>query len=98
MAHPARYEGLPNVVLEAMSVGVPVVVTDTQPGILDFVKHEITGLVVPGESAASLAGAMRRLCDDESLRALLGRAGREAIRPCLPEQAIKTWDNAIGNI
>lgn len=98
MAHPARYEGLPNVVLEAMSVGVPVVVTDTQPGILDFVKHETTGLVVPSESAASLAGAMRRLCDDESLRTLLGRAGQDAIRPCLPEQAIKTWDNVIGNI
>ena len=95
LAHPARYEGLPNVVLEAMSVGVPVVVTDTQQGILDFVSHEKTGLVVPSESESSLATAMRRLIDDEPLRAFLGRAGREAIQPCLPEQAMKIWDNVI---
>ena len=96
MAHPARYEGLPNVVLEAMSVGIPAVVTDTQPGILDFVQHEKTGLVVPGESVPSLAAAMRRLSDDESLRIRLAGAAREDIRPCLPDQAIKAWDSAIG--
>ena len=96
MAHPARYEGLPNVVLEAMSVGIPAVVTDTQPGILDFVQHEKTGLVVPGESVPSLAAAMCRLSDDESLRVRLGGAAREAIRPCLPDQALKAWDSAIG--
>ena len=95
LAHPARYEGLPNVVLEVMSTGVPVVVTDTQPGILDFVKHEKTGLVVPGESVRCLTAAMRRLCDDATLRAQLGNAAREAIRPCLPGQAIKTWDTVI---
>ena len=96
MTHPARYEGLPNVVLEAMSVGKPAVVTDTQPGILDFVQHEKTGLVVPGESVPSLAAAMCRLSDDESLRVRLGGAAREAIRPCLPDQALKAWDSAIG--
>lgn len=96
LAHPARYEGLPNVVLEAMSVGVAVVVTDTQPGILDFVSHEKTGLVVPSESVSCLAAAMRRLSDDETLRGFLGRAGREAIQPCLPEQAMRTWDNVVG--
>ena len=96
MAHPARYEGLPNVVLEAMSVGLPAVVTDTQPGILDFVQHENTGLVVPGESVPSLAAAMCRLSDDESLRVRLGGAAREAIRPCLPDHALKAWDSAIG--
>ena len=96
MAHTARYEGLPNVVLEAMSVGIPAVVTDTQPGIFDFVQHEKTGLVVPGESVPSLAAAMRRLSDDESLRIRLAGAAREAIRPCLPDQALKAWDSAIG--
>jgi glycosyltransferase involved in cell wall biosynthesis len=40
-----------------------------------------TGLVVPPGDPGALARAIRRLLDDEPLRARLGAAAREAVRP-----------------
>ncbi len=71
-------EGLGMVLLEAMSYHVPVVTT-ALGGITDIVEHEVTGLLVPPNDAASLAGALARLIDDRALTARLGEAGRQLI-------------------
>jgi glycosyltransferase involved in cell wall biosynthesis len=71
-------EGLPNVLLEAMALKVPVIATRIA-GIPRLVRDGENGLLVePGETA-SLADAVKRLHDDAALRALLSQAGRHAI-------------------
>ncbi len=73
-----RREGLPKTVIEAMSLGVVPVVTDTG-GNAELVADGETGLVVPPGEPAVMADALRRLCDEPSLRQRYGRAARERI-------------------
>ncbi|HEV2675997.1 MAG TPA: glycosyltransferase [Aliidongia sp.] len=68
-------EGLPNVILEAMASGIPVVGSDSA-GIAEAIAHETTGLVVPPGDATALAAALARLAADPTLRRAMATAGR----------------------
>ena len=70
-------DGLPNVVLEAMAVGRPVVASDVA-AISSGVRDGVTGLLEPARDPAKLALALTELIDDRDRRHALGRAGREA--------------------
>ena len=69
------YEGLPLSVLEAMSVGVPVVATQVS-GTPEVVLHERTGLLIRPASSAAVIEAVVRLLGDSELREQLIRQGR----------------------
>ncbi len=69
---------LPNVLKEAMAVGVPVVTTRLA-GIEELVAHEQSGLLVPPGDADALAAALRRLLADAGLRRRLATRAREVI-------------------
>lgn len=71
-----RGEGLPNAVLEAMAVGLPVVVTDTG-GVADAVMDGETGYVVEPGNSGQLRSRIRRLCKDDERRSTMGSAARE---------------------
>ena len=71
----SRWEGLPYVILEAMSHGIPVASTDVD-GIPEAVLDGVTGLLVPPSQPAALSAALSRLLEDSQLRARLGAAGR----------------------
>ncbi len=73
-------DGLPNVVLEAMSTGLPVVGTRVS-GIPEAVEDGVTGLLVSPGDAAALAAALRR-CVDPTVRAAWGTAARARVVAC----------------
>ena len=77
---PSYYEGLPNVVLEAMNQGKPVVATDA-PGTNELVVDNETGLLVPMGQPKALAKALRDLVRDPERRQTLGAGGRAHLRP-----------------
>lgn len=60
-------DGIPNVFLECMAAGVPVVSTDVS-AIPELIEHERTGLLVPPRQPEQLARAMHRLLTDGDLR------------------------------
>ena len=62
--------------LESMACETPVVCSDIY-GFRDVVKHEREALMVPSGDRDALADALVRLLDDETLRARLGRRGRQ---------------------
>ncbi|TDC37886.1 glycosyltransferase [Micromonospora sp. 15K316] len=68
-------EGLPTTVLEAASLGLPVVATH-HSGIPEGVREGETGLLCAERDPAALAENIRRLLTDEPLRERLGRAAR----------------------
>ena len=68
-------DGLPNVVLEAMASGRPVVGTDVG-AIGAAVEHGRTGLLVPAGSARAIAESLETLAADVALRRTLGRRAR----------------------
>ena len=57
---PSRYEGLPNVLLEAMALGVPVIASDVG-GIPEVVHSGVTGTLVPVEQPQRIAEELCKL-------------------------------------
>lgn len=66
--HAARYEGFPNVVLEAMTLGVPVVTTDCHAGPAEITGDGKYGILVPPEDPDSLAREIINVLLDGRLR------------------------------
>ncbi len=75
---PSSYEGLPNVVLEAMRFRKPVVAT-AAPGTTEVVVNGETGLLVPIGDQVRLTRAIRDVVRDPALARRLGEAGRARV-------------------
>jgi hypothetical protein len=73
------FEGVPNVLLEAMMAGCPVVAT-TVGGIPEVVTDEGEALLVPPGDDVALAKAVARVLRDVGLREHLIKAARERVR------------------
>jgi len=71
-------DGIPNVLLEAMAMGVPVVATRIS-GIPEVVQHHHNGLLVAAEDPAAMADAVQLLIDAPALGAQLGREARRTV-------------------
>jgi len=71
-------DGLPNVVMEALASGTPLVTTSAG-GIGAVVEDGDTAMVVPQRDAGALAAAIGRLAEGPGLRARLGQAGRALV-------------------
>ena len=78
-------DGLPNVILEAMASGLPVVASGIS-GIPLAVEDGRTGLLVPERDPAALLGALRRLLADPAAARSMGERGRRKA------EAELTWD------
>lgn len=88
-----HFEGLPLVVLEAMSVGLPVVATAVN-GIPEVIDRSEVGLLYPHEDADGLARHLTAMLTDRSLASRIGAAGRESVRRRFGMEAFA--DNVVG--
>ena len=79
------YEGLPLVILEAMSAGLPVVATDVG-GVREAVSDGISGFLVGRGDAKELSGKLTRLIDDEDLCREFGQNGQRIYRDHFTEE------------
>jgi glycosyltransferase involved in cell wall biosynthesis len=75
---PSEFDNSPNVALEAMASGMPVVATDVG-GLRQYVRHGTNGDLVPAGDSAALAQSMLRYLDDSNLAAQVGRRNREDV-------------------
>jgi glycosyltransferase involved in cell wall biosynthesis len=84
----SRYEGMPYVLLEALSAGLPIVATDVGGARL-VVEQDTNGLVVPINDARALAAALRRLIGSHELRASLANGAAERARAFTLERMVE---------
>jgi glycosyltransferase involved in cell wall biosynthesis len=75
LVHPSLAEGLSNIVLEAMAVGLPVLGARTG-GLEEQIDHGVTGVLVAPRDPDALAAAIIALLRDGGARARMGSAGR----------------------
>lgn len=71
-------DGLPNVVMETLASGTPLIATPAG-GIGAVIEHERTGLIVPERDPAALARAIETLASNADQREALAAAGRELV-------------------
>ena len=73
---PSHREGVPNVLLEAAAMRVPVVAFGV-PGVVDAVSNGVTGTLVEPLNVNALAAALRKYLQNPSMRGQHGAAGRD---------------------
>lgn len=91
----SAWEGLPNVLMEAMAVGKPVVATDVG-GVRELVD-DASGIIVPSGDPSALAQAMARLMElPEPERDRMARAGQRIIeRKCELDAVVDQWEQFL---
>jgi GalNAc-alpha-(1->4)-GalNAc-alpha-(1->3)-diNAcBac-PP-undecaprenol alpha-1,4-N-acetyl-D-galactosaminyltransferase len=92
--HPARFEGLPNAVLEAMSEGLPPIISDAQEGLRDIVLEGRSGFVVPVGDVNALSVAMNRMMTELRFRSLLSTAARQRVETEISGALVK-WTDTV---
>jgi starch synthase (maltosyl-transferring) len=75
LVHASHWEGMPNVVLEAMAAGLPIVATAVE-GVDELVVPGETGWIVPVRDPDAMALAIREAAADRDAAGRMGRAGR----------------------
>ncbi|MBL8100213.1 MAG: glycosyltransferase family 4 protein [Anaerolineales bacterium] len=89
---PSRYEGTPIALLEAASLGIPMIASKTG-GIPELITHEKHALLVPPNDPASLAGAITTLANDKNLATQLSNNAKERVQKefSIEKQFDLTW-------
>jgi len=90
------FEGMPNVLAEAMALGLPVVSTDCPVGgPAALIEHNVNGLLVPVGDELALADAMLAMADaDESVASMAQRAVDVTVRYS-PDTVAKLWERTV---
>jgi len=96
---PSIQEAFGLMAVEAMACGIPVIVFEgtSLPGVI---KCPLGGLAVPAMNSVALAGAIKRLLDDDDLRSRLGEqarqiAEREYAFPLYVQRHIRLYEEVI---
>lgn len=92
-------EGIPNTLIEAMSLGVPSISTDCDGGgARMLINNDINGILVPKKNVDALANAMKQMLLNKSFAEECGR-NAIAIRETLaPEKIYGEWESFIKSV
>lgn len=93
------YEGLPNALMEAMVLGLPVISTDCGGGgARALIENGMDGLIIPCGDVAALADAIRLNLADRETAALRGQKACEKAKGFSTEQIVTQWERYIAEI
>ena len=90
------YEGIPNALIEAMSLGIPSVSTDCSPGgAALLIDSPNNGVLVPTNNAQKLAEGIMYILEDNERAESIGLKGTEICKLFSPESIEEKWVSFI---
>ena len=96
--NPSYSEGLPTSVMEAASVGLPIIATDVG-GTREIIRNMESGLLIPPGSPEHIAGAIKVLLHDERYAKVMGiMAKRNVMEKFNWDTITKQYDNLIKEV
>ena len=93
------YEGMPNSLIEAMSLGIPSVATDCPPGGVSFLSDNNRRVkLVPVNDTIELSKAMTLVCTDKKVSKNLSDHSKEILEVLSPKRISAMWLDLITNV
>ena len=89
-------EGMPNSIIEAMALGLPVISTDCPcggPAVL--IENEVNGMLVPVGDAFALSDAFRKILSDEVFAQKLGENASHITETLEPAAVCSEWEKYL---
>ncbi|MGW5265725.1 glycosyltransferase family 4 protein [Microbispora sp. NPDC004025] len=94
----SRFEGLPMVMIEAMTHALPIVAFDCPTGPGDVLTDGTDGVLVPCGDVDALAAALNRLIADRDLRLRMGAAAAATAGEYAPENVMPLWEDLFSEL
>ena len=94
----SRYEGMPNALMEAMSVGCPCISFDCETGPAELIEHGVNGWLVPPEDVSGLEMALEVLMRDPDLRKRLGAKAQGIKEQYSVDNILEQWNSLIASV
>lgn len=92
-------EGMPNSIMEAMALGIPVIATDCPcGGPAALIENGVNGLLVPVGDAFALADAFRRIFEDRDFERKLRENARKITEELSPDKVNREWEDYLNRI
>lgn len=95
VVQPSRFEGFPNVVLEAMGMGAAVISADCHSGPGEIIHDGVDGRLVPVEDIAALTYAMIELMSEPALRNRMGLKATKVRQSYGQDRIMTEWEACL---
>lgn len=94
---PSRYEGFPNVLLEAMSQGLATIAFDCDSGPAEIIRHDVDGILVADGDISALASAMHSMAIHPDEQNRLSSAATNVNERFSPASIFTRWEAVLND-
>ncbi len=95
---PSRFEGYPNVLLEALSCGLPIIATDCPGATREILAEGVHGVLVPPEDIAAMAAALDDMLSAAELRETYAVKARRAVAKLDVSTVGRRWLDVLAEL
>lgn len=93
------YEGIPNALIEAMAIGLPVISTDCSPGgARVLIENYENGIIVPRDTVDELAKAIIYIIENKDHAKNMGRKAKDIVYKFSEDKILEKWINYIKSV